>query len=423
MAHRDAELKLRSLAIEWYQQGTPFTAICQRLQRSHRWLAKWLRRFQTAGWTALVDRSRRPRRFRAATPPVSGQRILALRAELERHRTRRTRFRGVGASEIQELLQLERRQVPSLSTIERVLRRHHVRPQRARRHGGGQAYPWPRATRPGDLQQTDLVGPRYLSGPRGVVTRFYSIHTIAIVGRGTWASQARHKTADALCEHFVATWDWLGLPRGSQIDNEMAATGGGKHAYGLSLVMRVHLLLGVHVIFLPFGEPGRNPFVESFNASWQKYVLRSTCPDLRAVRRVSLAHWRFYHDQKIHRALRRSIDGARRPGEWLWLHRHELRALPRGFTLAQYRDPRGVLQLPIARGRVSWIQKVDADGHLTINARPYFVGKRLTGHYVQATLLTHRQELVIYDVGHHRLKTFAFPLTEPIIPPLVQPLR
>ena len=243
------------------------------------------------------------------------------------------------------------------------------------------------------------------------------------MGRGTWASQARYKTADALCEHFADAWAWLGLPRISQIDNEMAATGGGKHAYGLSLVARVHLLLGVHVVFLPFGEPGRNPFVESFNASWQKYVLRHTCPDLRAVRRVSLAHWRFYHEQKIHRALRRSADGARRPGEWLRLHRHELRALPRGFTLAHYRDHRGVLHLPIARGHVSWIQKVDADGQIRLNARPYFVGKRLTGHYVQATLFTHRRQLVVYDVKRHRVKMFAFPLSEPIRPPLVRPSR
>jgi hypothetical protein len=324
----------------------------------------------------------------------------------------------VGANEIQDLLQLKRRHVPSLSTIERILRRHQVQPQRARRHGGGQPYPWPRARRPGDLQQTDLVGPRYVRGPRGV-TRFYSIHTIAIVGRGTWASQVRHKTADALCEHFVATWAWLGLPRVSQLDNEMAATGGGKHAYGLSLVARLHLWLGVHLIFLPFGEPGRNPFVESFNASWQKYVLRYTCADLRAVRRVSVAHWRFYHDQKIHRALRRSVEGARRPGEWLQRHRRELRALPRGFTVARYRDRRGRLQLPIARGRVSWIQKVDADGHITINARPYFMGKRLTGHYVQATLVTYRRRLVIYDVEGHRLKTFTFPLAERIVAPRV----
>ena len=422
MAHRDAELKLRLLATEWDEQGTPFTAICQRLQRSHKWLAKWLRRFRTGGWSALADRSRRPHHVRAATPQRLIQRILALRVELEHHRTRRTRFRGVGASEIQDLLQLERRRVPSLSTIERVLRRHHVRPQRARRHGGGQPYPWPRARQPGDLQQTDLVGPRYLSGPGGV-TRFYSIHTIAVVGRGTWASQVRYKTADALCEHFVAAWAWLGLPRVSQIDNEMAATGGGKHPYGLSLVTRLHLLLGVHVIFLPFGEPGRNPFVESFNASWQKYVLRYTCPDVRAVRRVSQGHWRFYHEQKVHRALRRSVDRARRPGEWLRLHRHELRVLPRGFALAHYRDHRGVLQLPLTRGRVSWIQKVDADGQIALNARPYFVGKQRTGHYVQATLFTHRHQVVIYNVTRHRLKAFAFPLTERITPPLVAPLR
>lgn len=422
MPNRDAELKLRSLAIEWHQRGTPFTAICQRLQRSHRWLSKWLKRFQGGGRAALVDCSRRPHRLRAGTPLALVQRIVALRHELEIHRTRRTRFRGVGANEIQDVLQLERRRVPSLSTIERILRRHHVRPQRARRHGGGQPYPWPRATRPGDLQQTDLVGPRYLRGPRGP-TRFYSIHTIAIVGRGTWASQVRYKTAEALCEHFVAAWTWLGLPRVSQIDNEMAATGGGRHAYGLSLVARLHLWLGVHVMFLPFGEPGRNPFVESFNASWQKYVLRYTCHDLRAVRRVSLAHWRFYHEQKIHRALRRSVEGARRPGDWLRVHRHELRAVPRGFTLARSRNARGSLRLPIARGRVSWIQKVDADGHISINARPYFVGKRLTGHYVQATLSTHRQRVVVYDVNHHRVKTFAFPLAERIVRPLIRPPR
>jgi transposase len=422
MPDRDVELKLRSLAIEWYQHGTPFTTICQRLGRSRQWLSRWLRRFRTGGSAALVDRSRRPHHFKAETPRPLVQRILALRIELEQHRTRRTRFRGVGASEIQDLLQLERRRAPSLSTIERVLRRHHVRARRARRHGGGQPYPWPRATRAGDLQQTDLVGPRYLSGPRGT-TRFYSIHTIAIVGRGTWASQVRYKTADALCAHCVEAWGWLGLPRLSQIDNEMAATGGGKHAYGVSLVARIHLLLGVHVIFLPFGEPGRNPFVESFNASWQKYVLRHTCSDLRAIRRVSRAHWRFYHEQKIHRALRRSVEGARRPGEWLQLHRRELRALPSGFTLASYRDPRGRLQLPIGRGRVSWIQKVDADGHITINARPYLVGKRFTGHYVQATLFTHREQVVVFDVQRHRVKSFAFPLRERPVAPLVRPAR
>jgi putative transposase len=418
MARSDIDWRLRCLAIRWYLDGTAIHTICVRVGRSRQWFHKWRTRFRRAGWAGLVERSRRPHRLRARTSLALVQRILALRMELEQHRTRRTRFRGVSASEIQDLLTLERRRVPSISTIERILRRHHVRPRRARRQAGSQPYPWPRATQPGDLHQTDSVGPRYLRGRHGT-TRFYSMHTVAIVGRGTWASQVRYKTADALCEHFVAAWQWLGLPRVSQSDNEMAATGGGKHAYGLSLVMRLHLWLGVHLVFLPVGEPGRNPFVESFNASWQKYVLRHTCSDLRALRRVSHAHWRFYHDRKIHRALRRSVDGARRPGEWLQRHRAELRALPPDFTLAACRDARGQLQLPIARGRVSWIQKVDAEGRISVNARPYFVGKRLTGHYVQATLYTHRQRLIVYDVRRRRLKVFPFPLADPIVPPLV----
>ena len=131
---------------------------------------------------------------------------------------------------------------------------------------------------PGRGRRGPAICSRPTSWGRGIcvdphgTTRFYSIHTIAIVGRGTWASQVRYKTADALCEHFVRAWAWLGLPRVAQIDNEMAATGGGRHAFGLSLVVRLHLLLGVHLIFVPPGEPGRNPFVESFNGSWQKYV-------------------------------------------------------------------------------------------------------------------------------------------------------
>jgi len=421
MADRIAELKLRSLAIQWYEQGTPFTAICERLRRSRRWLAKWLRRFRQGGWASLADRSRRPHQVRCPTPAALARRILMLRHELEAHRTRRTRFRGVGAAEIQELLRLEGlRHPPGVSTIERVLRRHHVRPHRAHRYRRAQPYPHPRADRPGDLHQTDLVGPRYLHGRRGV-TRFYSIHTVAVVGRGVWASQVRYKTAEALCGHFVAAWRWLGVPRVSQIDNEMAATGGGRHAFGLSLVVRLHLLCGVHLVFLPPGEPGRNPFVESFNRGWQARVLMHHCEDLCAVRRVSRSYWRFYHEQKRHRALTVAVEGTPWPGPWLQRHRRTLRWLPPRFSLDRYRSARGQLTLPIARGRVSWIQKVDAEGEITINARPFFVGKRYTGQYMQATLFPHRQRVIVYSTSRRRVKSFAFPISDPIMAPVLPP--
>ena len=421
MSERE-ELKLRGLALEWYRQGVGFTEICRRLRRSETWLAKWIRRFRREGWSGLVDRPRRPHQFRATTPDAVVTRILALRRELEAHHTRRTRFRGVGAAEIQELLRLERRPLPSVSTIERVLRRHHVRPHRTRRHGGAQPYPHPRARQPGDLQQTDSVGPRYIHGRRGV-TRFHSIHTVAVVGRGIWASQVRYKTADAFCHHFVAAWQWLGVPRVSQIDNEMAATGGGRHAFGLSLVARLHLLCGVHLIFLPPGEPGRNPVVESFNRGWQARVLGHHCEDLRVVRRISGSYWRFYHEQKRHRALTMAADGTQFPGDWLRHHRHALRWLPTHFSLDRYRNGRGHLTLPIARGRLSWIQKVDAEGQITINARPFFLGKRYTGQYVQATLFTHWQRVIVYSTRRRRLKAFAFPIGDRVVASLLPRCR
>ena len=131
-----------------YLQGTRFTEVCHRLQRSATWLTKRIRRFRAEGWAGLAARPRWPHRFRTPTPAVLVARIVAVRRELEAHQTRPTRFRGVGAAEIQELLRLEQRDLPSVSTIERVLRRHHVRPKRARRRGGVQPYPHPRARPP-----------------------------------------------------------------------------------------------------------------------------------------------------------------------------------------------------------------------------------------------------------------------------------
>ena len=345
--------------------------------------------------------------------------ILELREELEAHRTRRSRFSGIGAEAIR--LELERchlRPLPSVRTIERMLQRHgYPRKVGLRRHGGGEPYPAPRARDPGDLHQTDLVGPRYLRGPRGV-TRFYSLHTLAVVGRGVATSQGHHKTADFLCEHFVRAWHHLGVPRVSQIDNEMAATGGGRHPYAFSLVMRLHLLLGVHLVFVPPGEPGRNAHVESFNGLWQERVLRHDCPDLRTLRRIDAAFLRYYHHRKPHRALRVVEGGTRYPGPWLQHHGPQLRALPPAFALACYRDTHRHLHLPLARGRVSFIRRVNARGLIEFNATDYFVGKRLTGRYVTATIFPHRQALVVKHAARIH-KRFSFPVSQPLVDPLL----
>ncbi len=76
------------------------------------------------------------------------------------------------------------------------------------------------------------------------------------------------------------------------------------------------------------------------------------------------------------------------------------------------------LRLPLARGRVSFIRRVATTGDVEVLGRAYFVGKRLAGRYVVATIFTHHRILV---VTHERrtVKQYLFPIREAVIAPLV----
>lgn len=416
-----SEYARRYAAITLSVLGHPWAVILRRVQRSRGWLAKWLHRYRVQGRVGLRDASRAPRRIWRRTPAAQEQRILAIRAELEAHRTRRAAFSGVGAEGMQwELTRRGVRLVPSVATIERILARHGWTRHgpRPHRHAGSEPYPGPRAAQMGDLQQTDLVGPRYLRGPQGV-TRFYSFHTVDVAGHTAFATQWADKQARTWCQHLVAAWHALGVPLVSQVDNEMAATGGGRYPYSLSQVVRLHLLLGVHLVFIPPGSPGRQATVESFNQLWQERVLRRhRCPTLGTLRRLSQRFLRYYHDAKPHRQLTPQAHQTRFPGvlrERLW---SSLRHVPGTFRLDAYRKAQGRHQLPVAQGQVSWIRKVDAEGRIEVNGKSYVIRRRLSGQYLVATLFTHRQCLIVKQDGHI-LKRFRFPIRETWVRPVV----
>ena len=414
------ELERRVYAIELYQRGKGFETVIRQVGRCRSWLAKWLRRFRKEGKAGLKDQSRVPHGIWRKTPAALVEKVLLLRDALEAHRTRRTAFSGISAEAIQWELGRQRiRKIPSLRTIERILARH-GRTQRGphhRSHGGGPPYPGPVAKQIGDLHQTDLVGPRRLRGPHGV-TRFYSFHTVDVAGHTAATSQAPDKQAITLCRHLVQAWRSLGVPVISQMDNEMAATGGGRYPHSLSQVIRLHLLLGVHLLFIPPGEPGRNGPVESFNGLWQERVLhRHSCPTLAHLRRVDRRFSRYYHYQKPHRALRHKDQGTRFPGILRDRRWKQLAHLPQQFQLAAYLDAKAQIHFPVAKGKVAWIRKVDGRGHIDVNGKTYFIRRRLSGQYVMATLFTHRQTLVIKR-DNERIKSFTFPIHESRISPL-----
>ncbi len=413
-----SEYARRCKAIDLLPRGARFAAAAAAVGRGQAWLAKWWARYRQEGRAGLRDRSRAPRRVWRRTAPHLVALVLRIRAGLVAHRTRRTAFAGRGADAIRwELEQRGLRRLPSRRTIERLLTQHGcTRRAPRRRRGGGHPCPAPRAQAVGDVQQTDLVGPRHLRGPRGV-TRFFAFHTLEYISRAVATSYYADKSAEAWCRHLLRAWRALGLPRVSQLDNELGVVGGTPYGFSFSQVVRLGLLLGVHWWFIPPGEPGRNPDIESFNGLWEARVLwRHRCPDLPALRRTSARFGRYYH-ARPHRQLRVATHGSRCPGAVLATARGQLRALPRGFDLAPYRDTQGQLQLPLARGRISFVRRVGGLGTLELPGGTYRVGRRLAGQYVVATLYPHRQELVVKLEGRV-VKRFPVPIREPVVAPL-----
>lgn len=200
------EYEKRCKAIQLYKEGYGFNKILQLLQRGKRWLSKWLHRYKEEGLKGLRDQSRAPKRIWRKTPDHLVKKILSIRKELESHKTRRSTFSGIGAEVIHwELKQRKVRHIPSIPTIANILSRHRkAKRNKPKRNSSNQPYPYIKAEKMGDLHQTDLVGPRYLRGPKGVI-RFYSFHTVDVAGHTTFTSQFADKQTISLCKHLVET--------------------------------------------------------------------------------------------------------------------------------------------------------------------------------------------------------------------------
>lgn len=415
------EKERRRQAIAALRSGRKASEVCRELGRSREWLAKWRRRFDAEGEAGLRSRPRAHRSHPRTTPARVVRAIVRARDRLERH-GRGREFAGLGADAVAWELELARvRPLPSRRTIERVLARS-GRTARAARPAPRPAagpYPTPRARRPCDLQETDLVGPRHLRTPRGPL-RFFSFHTVDVAGGGAASAQFEDKSGESFCLYLAGiAWPQLGLPVIWQVDNEAALAGyPGRGGRIFTQPVRLALLLGVEVRFIPEGEPGRQADVESFNGLWQARVLRRfECPGLGRLARVSDRFGRWFMEARPHPKLSLRAHGTRFPGALLASLDGELPRLPKGFSLDRYRDARGELRLPLARGRISWVRRADERGEVWIAGERLRI-RKAANQYVVGTLSTGRREVVV-RLGQQVVSRFHYGIDER----LVQPLR
>jgi hypothetical protein len=276
---REAKVLDRERAIARFLKGETPTAICRSLGYSRDWFYKWYRRSQAGGDWA-VEAPRRPKHSPRHVPSATESAIITTRRALAQRRL----FCGAQAIawELQELGVA----APSLRTINRVLERHGLMTRDPGPYvAKGRPYPALPALQPGDVHQTDFVGPRFLTGP----VRFYSLHSVDLTTGRCGVQPLLNRSSQPTLDALWAIWSRLGIPRHQQVDNEMVFYGSRAHPRGMGPLIRLCLALSVEPWFIPVREPWRNGVVERFNAIWEQHgPLRDPIQDLGALGRASL---------------------------------------------------------------------------------------------------------------------------------------
>ncbi len=373
----EASVLERKRAIERYRNGESPSAICQSMGRSRNWLYKWLDRFDSNDPAWAQERSRRPAKSPTRTADGTEQTVLWMRDELASSDV----FCGAAAIH----WELEARKVtplPSVRTINRILRRHEVEPQRrtGRYVPKGKRYPVLPAEGPGAVHQSDFVGPCYLHGP----VRFFSLHSIDLATSRCAVQPLLHRDAQSTINGFWASWCRLGMPRHQQVDNDAAFYGSERHPRGLGPLLRLCLGYGIEAWFIPPAEPWRNGVVEHFNDHWQTHgPLRRPVTGFAALRVESLRFEARHNARCRYSKLRgHTPDGA------LAASRVRLR-FPRDEE-----PPKHPLPKPEA-GRYHLVRFIRHDGTLNVFGERFRVPAEAHYEYVCATVDVARQRLFV----------------------------
>jgi hypothetical protein len=146
----------------------------------------------------------------------------------------------------------------------------------------------------------DLVGPCYLTGP----IRFYSLNAIDITLNRCGIEPMPSRAAQSILDAVYAVWKRMGIPDNLQVDNELAFFGSPTHPRGMGPLIRLCLLHGVDLWFIPRSEPWRNGVIEKFNDHYrQKFLAKITITSRAELRQASLAfvhrHYSTYRYSKL----------------------------------------------------------------------------------------------------------------------------
>jgi len=386
----DVIKKCRVLAVQRFKAGESPESICASLGKSKFWLYKWVKRHSEDDPLWFEDRSRKP----LSTPhriPVEIEEIVKL---VRLNLYNQDLFCGAQAI-LWQLEDLGVRPLPSLRTINRILKRNELTHRRTGKYEPkGTAYPKLPALLPNQTHQMDLVGPCYLTGP----IRFYGLNVIDTTTARCGLYTSLSKSGQDVLNGTWAIWSRLGIPNNLQVDNAMSFLGSPRYPRALSQFVRLCLHHDVEAWFVPMAEPWRNGIVEQFNDHYQQKflgkVMMTSADELRA---GTMAF-----EQRHNSSYRYSKLGGKTP----------IKALSASKATLRFPNPEDNPQQQLKKpevGRYHLVRLIRSDLKLNILGELFPVPPEVKLEYVVATIDVKEQKLKLY-LGKTQIDEFGYEL-------------
>lgn len=366
---------------------------------------KWIERFKSNTHEWYLDESKEPKTKANKIDAELEAMIVQTRQQLVKRDTPQTRYAYHGAVAIhQRLDEMGYKEKPHLSTINRVLKRNHLVEHKQTTtdpHKPKIYYPDIRSRHPGHIYELDLVTPRYITGYGRVV----SINRVDVYTGQANLNQYTSKGAESIIKFVAEDWKMFPKPEYLKLDNEAAFRGSLIHPRTFGKLTRFCLNFGVQIIFIPFNEPWRNPYIESFNSRFNERLwMFQKFTDISHIKRES----RRFRDQHSHYQT--------------YKKEHFSKQKHQGYTISQFPENfvfNPSTELPITKGKLHFIRWVDEKGYINILNEPFYVNKDLCCEYVWSTINTVKQTLNMYyqatDKAQRELvKTIDYKLREPV---------
>jgi len=404
----NSETQEREVAINQYLAGEKVTAICHHMGRSRTWFYKALSRYRQGGRAALVTQSRRPHSHPNQTDEAVEAAIVRIRKAIAGGEDPVLRYGNIGAETIASELEKTGLIPPSITTINRILRKHGLqqpRLKRGKKRKLPQDYPWPCVTEPNQLHLLDFV-----TRTTGTIRRVYGCNLLDQVRQLPFMRLTSAKSRLNVVDFMVGAWQEVGLPNALYIDNDTVWRGSSFGKRSFSFIVRLCLLLGIEVIFTPPYTPEANPLIESFNGIWDRNFWRRTSFDSLQHMATELPHFETWCRE------RRPLPGRNRRSPIQLYPDFIPVCLPDDFS--QHQLP----SLPLTEGFVHFIRFIDPTGNFSLLNEQWILDTNSSMvQTIRATIDTAQQKLSVFhqpnpDTVPMVISQFSYRLTEKVLP-------